>query len=87
MFGLRFKSPYREYEYSRFSKENQTVCIVYERQYNPVMDITGFGLIGFILYYILSLILRFEYNFIITLLFFIVFMLIRLDMITEKDKK
>lgn len=87
MFGLRFKSPYREYEYSRFSKENQTVCIVYERQYNPVMDITGFGLIGFILYYILSLILRFEYNFIIMLLFFIVFMLIRLDMITEKDKK
>lgn len=87
MFGLRFKSPFREYEYSRFSKENKTVCTVYERQYNPVLDTSTFGLIGWFLYCILSCILKFEYSFNIGMIFFIIFMFIRLSTITEKDKK
>lgn len=87
MFSLRFKRRYREYEYSRFSKEDHATCIVYERQYNPVMDISGFGFIGYILYMTLTCIFKFEYNFSIALVFFIVFMFIRLLMIIEKDKR
>ena len=87
MFGLRFKSPYRRYEYSRFSEKDQTTCTVYESQYNPVMDITGFGVIGWMLCIISSFFFKFEYNFNIMLVFFVLFMIIRLYMITEKDEK
>ena len=87
MFGLRYKRPYREYEYSRFSEEEQTTCIVYERQYNPIMYMGGFGMIGLILYYILQSIFKVEYVFGVSLIFFTIFVLIGLLMIIEKDKK
>lgn len=87
MFGLRFKSPYRRYVYSRFSEKDQTTCTVYESQYKPVMDISSFGLIGWFLYCILTYLFSFVYNFNVALIFFILFMFIRLSMIIEKDKE
>lgn len=86
MFGLRFKSPYRRYEYVRFSKKDQVMCTVSESQYSPVLDITSFGLIGWFLYSMLSCGFKFEYSFNVGMIFFIVFMFVRLLMIIEKEE-
>lgn len=87
MFGLRYKKPYREYEYSRFSEEEQTTCIVYERQYNPVLDVTGFAFISCLLCSMILSLFKIEYKSNTMLIIFIIFMFIRLLMITEKDRK
>lgn len=85
MFGLRFKSAYRNCEYSRFSEEDQAVRRVYERQYDPFLDIGGFGFLGFILYSLAELIFGFEYSFDYHLFVFLMFMFVRLWKITEEE--
>jgi len=87
MFGLRWKSEYRKYTYTRVSEKDNSICTVYESQYNPVLDISSFGLIGFFLGGLIFYILNTNYEFAFSLLFFICFMLIRIFMITEEDKK
>lgn len=87
MLGLKFKRPYRRYAYHRFSEKDQVTCTIYRYHYNPIMEISGFGMIGVILYNILSYILRFNHDFKIMFIIFIIFAFIRLLTIIEKDKK